>query len=301
MKRFLLNSILFLIIFFVVEKSSYYLLYKAPQKEIDKRLELVVNGKMNKELIVLGSSRGAGNIMAGQLEEETGLSSYNLSYQGTNIEFHDFILSTLLKYNEAPKKIILSIDSPHAFFKEKSLDFRVDPLIPLASNNHINNELIKRGENSMLSKVFYLGRVSKSNFNFKQKEQRLNNPIDDFGSMPLLKMSQKNKALVFDNALIDYSLVLESQAKLAAFKHIKQLCEEHNIELTCVFSPSFRIFHQEFLERFKTLLNPENNFFVYNIERDIYTDTNYFYDVPHLNIKGAKLFTTELSTFLNEN
>jgi len=298
MKRFLKHSILFLIIFFVVEKSSYYLLYKTPQKEIDKRLELVVNGEMNKDLIVLGSSRGAGNILAGQLQKELGIASFNLSYQGTNIEFHDFILSTLLKYNKAPKKILLSIDSPHAFFKEKSLDFRVDPLKPLAANNYINNELIKRGENSLLSKLFYLGRITKSNFNFKQKKNRLNNPINKYGSMPLL--GENNETLNFDNKLIDYNLILESKEKLKAFEHIQKLCEINDIELICVFSPSFRIFHREFLQRFETLLLPENKLFIYDLERNIYTDANYFYDNAHLNITGAKLFTSELSSFLSE-
>lgn len=301
MKRFILNIILFIAVFFIVEKSSYYLLYKAPEKEIDKRLANVINGDLNKALIVMGSSRGAGNILAGQLEAETGISSFNLSYQGTNIEFHDFVLTTLLKYNKAPKKLVLSIDSPHAFFKEKSLDFRIDPLLPLSGNNYINNVLIERGENNMLSKCFYLGRVSVSNFNFKIKKQRPNNPIDAFGSMPLLKRSNKSKALTFDSNIIDYTLSLESQEKLQAFKHIQELCKDNNIELVCVFSPSFRAFHNQFFNRFKQLLHPENKLFVYNLERDVYTDANYFYDNAHLNSEGAKIFTTELSTFINLN
>lgn len=300
MKRFILNSVMFLAIFFVVEKSSYYLLYKAPDKEVDKRLEQVVNGEMNKELIVLGSSRGAGNIIAGQLEKETGLSAFNLSYQGTNIEFHDFILTTLLKYNKAPKKLLLCIDSPHAFFKEKSLGFRVDPLFPLAANNYINDELIKRGENSRLSKLFCLGRITKNNFDFKQKKQRSINPIDNYGSMPLLKMSETGEALMFSSRLIDYTLELESQEKLKAFKHIQQSCEAYDIELVCVFSPSFRKFHQEFFKRVKLLLHSNNKVFTYDLELDIYTDANYFYDNEHLNVIGAKIFTSELSAFLNK-
>lgn len=301
MKRFLLNSILFLAIFFVIEKSSYYLLLKAPEKEIDKRLEYVLNGNINKDLIILGSSRGVGNIMAGQLEEQTGLSSYNLSYQGTNIEFHNFIFTTLLKNNKAPKKLILSIDSPYTFLEEKSLGFRAEPLIPLSANNYINNELIKRGENSLLSKFFYLGRISKSNFSFKKIKQRPNNPIDNYGSMPLLKTTFKNKNLQFNYNLIAYNLAEETPRKLEVFKHIQQVCKDKNIELICVFTPSFVKFHQPFLERFKLLLTPENKLFTYNLERDIYTDTNYFYDVSHLNLKGATLFTSELSTFINKN
>jgi hypothetical protein len=299
MKRFLINSILFLAVFFVVEKSSYYLLYKAPQKEIDKRLQSVLNGEMNKELIVLGSSRGVGNILTGQLQQETGLSSFNLSYQGSNIEFHDFVFSTVLKYNHPPKKLILCLDSPYAFFKAKALDFPLSSLRPFAKYNYINNELIHRGENSVLSKLFYLGRINKTNFSFKKKQQRLSNPLNQYGSMPLVKMSKRNETLLFDNNLIDYDTVVESSSKLEAFKHIQRLCKENNIELICVFPPNFRVFNYGFLKRFKLLLTAENSFFVYNLEQDSYKNSYYFYDNAHLNIEGAKIFTTELSTFIN--
>jgi hypothetical protein len=301
MKRFLIYGIVFLAVFFIVEKSSYYLLYKAPQKEFDTRLELVLKGEMNKALIVLGSSRGIGNILAGELQEDTGLSSFNLSYQGSNIEFHDFMLSTVLKYNQAPKKIILSIDSPYAFFKEEALDFPISPLRPLAGYSYINNELIRRGENSMFSKLFYLGRINKTNFSFKKKTQKANNPLDAFGSMPLLNRGLQKKALSMDLNLTDYNTVTESAIKLNAFKHIQKLCKDNDIELICVFSPSFRPFDYKFLDRFERLLLPENKLFVYNLDRDIYKDASYFYDNAHLNLKGALLYTQELSAFINEN
>jgi hypothetical protein len=128
MKRFLKNSILFIILFFIIEKGTYYFLYKSPEREYDKRLENVINGKVNKDLIVLGSSRGSGNIIASQIEKETGLSSFNLSYQGANIIYLEFILKTLLKFNKAPSKVLLAIDNPAEFTKVSTLNFRFDRL-----------------------------------------------------------------------------------------------------------------------------------------------------------------------------
>ena len=95
MKKFLLNSALFIVLFFIAEKGMYYFLQKAPDREYDKRLEHLINGEMNKDLFVFGSSRGGGNILAEQIEKETGYSSYNLSYQGANIIYQNFILKYL--------------------------------------------------------------------------------------------------------------------------------------------------------------------------------------------------------------
>ena len=100
MRLFLKHILLFAVLFFIIEKSAWFLLELAPDRQYDKRLENLINGKINKDLLVIGSSRGAGNILAGQLEKQTGLTSYNLSYQGSNIEFHDFLLSILLKHNQ---------------------------------------------------------------------------------------------------------------------------------------------------------------------------------------------------------
>ena len=98
MKLFLKHILVFSVIFFFAEKSIWFILNETPNKEYDKRLEKLLKGQVNKDVIVLGSSKGAGNILAGQLQSKTNFSCYNLSYQGSNVNFHYFILKTLLKY-----------------------------------------------------------------------------------------------------------------------------------------------------------------------------------------------------------
>ena len=99
----------------VITQAHWFVLKETPKKQYDKRLEELIKGEINKDIIVLGSSRGSGNILAGQLEKETGLESYNLSYQGSNINFHNFILNTLLKFNKKPKYVMLTIDNSSEF------------------------------------------------------------------------------------------------------------------------------------------------------------------------------------------
>ena len=103
MKKFIIQILVFSITFILFEKVFYVFLYVSPKLEKDKRLEYVLNGNMNKDLIVLGSSRGARNVIASQIEDSLTISTYNLSYPGSDIEFHEFLLRSLIKYNKKPK------------------------------------------------------------------------------------------------------------------------------------------------------------------------------------------------------
>ncbi|WP_397362222.1 hypothetical protein [Olleya sp. R77988] len=299
MKSFLLKILVFSALFFILEKPAWLLLDSAPERQYDKRLEALLNGKVNKDLIVLGSSRGAGNILAGQIEKETGLSSYNLSYQGSNVSFHQFILETLIEFNKTPKKVILTIDNPTYLKSDNSVRFRVDALQPLTKYNYINSKLIKEKANNPLSNFFYLSRLNSSHFRFKTNKAPSMNPLDSFGTMPLIK--KNNIDLVYKIKLAEYNSKEEKESKLNAFRNIQNLCSENNIELIYVFSPDFRPFNLSFFNRFKKLVNKKEKLIIYDSLNSVYKNEKYFYDYAHLLQNGAEIFTSEISTFINQN
>ncbi len=288
---------LFMAAFFIIEKGVYYFLDIAPNREYDKRLEYILEGNMNKELIVLGSSKGASDILAGQIEKETGLKSYNLSYQGSNIIFHEFILKALLKYNQTPKKVILMIDIPYEFIQEKSLKFRVDRLYPLSKYNYINKELINQKEKNILSWVFCTARVNQSNFELKEIKAPYHNPLDLSGSGPYV-IEKHNKNFDYSFIKKPYNTKSELPDKIRAFKNVQKLCRVNNIELICIIPPNFFELNRSFIKRFSSLLTNENKLFVYDTLNPIYKDEKYFYDSSHLYIDGAKILTSEISNFI---
>lgn len=296
MKLFIKHILIFLLIFFVVEKGVWFLLQETPNKQYDKRLELMLHGKINKDIIVLGSSRGAGNILTGQLEQETGLKAYNLSYQGSHVEFHEFILETLLKFNKPPKYVLLSIDNSSQFIEEPSLNFREDAVLPLTKYHYINHELVTQNINSPLSYAFFLARYNKFHSLFRDTFVNTRNPIDSFGSMGILK--KNDVTLVYNSEVKDYNPKFEIESRLKAFNAIQKICELHKIKLVFVFSPSFSSFDSNFYTRFKKLALPELRIFIYDTTNSIYKNQDYFYDKSHLFISGAKLFTSELSKFV---
>ncbi|WGD34876.1 hypothetical protein [Olleya sp. YS] len=298
MKRFLKHIVLFVLLFFIVEKITYIFLLEAPKREYDKRLETVLEGKMNKELIVLGSSKGASDVLAGQLENETGFTSYNLSYEGSNVIFHEFVLKTLLKYNSVPKIVVLVIDTPYEFIEEASLKFRIDRLIPLSKYNYINSELIKQKEKNFLSWFFMLSRINRSNLEFHKRKPFHFNPIDSSGSRPYIVRNNKKK-LDFSNNVISYNAKEELTNKLTSFTNIQYMCKMNNIELIFALPPNFKTFNSTFVSRFKSLMNPKERLFIYDTLNPIYREKEYYNDYSHLFKNGAQIFTSEISTFIN--
>jgi hypothetical protein len=301
MKKFLKNILIFGLIFFVLDKILIFFIVASPNKEVDKRLELLVNGKINKEIIILGSSRGARNIIASEIETKTGHSAYNLAYPGSDIEFHEFIVRTLLKFNKAPKVILLSVDYPMAFLPDSILNFRLDRMYPLVKYNYINNELIARGEkNIIMSNLFALSRMNKTNFDIRQKHFTALDTLYPDGSMPI-SFQKQDEDWAASTMITKYDSEKELQVKLDCFKKILAMCREKNIRLIIIQPPLFDPMDPAFRERLKQLTNNKIPFFDYNNQNPIYKNKDYFYDRTHLNRKGATIFTDEIADYLKTN
>lgn len=293
MRKFIINISVFVAVFFLVDKLFYLFLIVSPSYEKDVRLEKVINGEMNKDLVVFGSSRGARNILAGMIQDSLGISSYNLSYPGSDIEFHEFLLSALLTFNEPPKTILLAIDEPHELLPCESLKFRFDRLYPLAKYKYINDEMIRQGEKNFLSRIMVLARINRRNFMVKEKQFTALDSISSCGSMPI-SFQRTDREVNFDSTSYIYDTSLEIPEKVNAFMKFQQECIANNIQLYLVFSPNLMIRNPLFEKRLRELAYPEVQFYVYDKNNEIYRNKAYYYDEGHLITRGAILFTNEI-------
>lgn len=300
MKKFIYDLLLFFIFFFVVDKFFFLFIYLAPNYEIDKRLEQIVSGNINKDCIVIGSSRGARNIIAKQIEKGTGLSTFNLSYPGSDIEFHEFLLRSLLKFNQKPKVVILALDDPAELLPSESIKFRFDVLYPIVKYSYINNELISRGEKNYLSKIMCLSRMIKSNLFMRKKQFSTLDTITDCGSMPI-SFQRKDRNFKYDTSFQNYFSKNESEKKFNAFMDFQNMCHKKGIKLYLVFPPNFKKYNFLFEKRIKELTKNNVSYFRYDFSNMIYNDKSYFYDESHLQTRGARIFTDELVDFLNKD
>ncbi len=293
MNSFLKKILWFALAFFLFDKIFYLAMVTAPDMEIDKRLEQIITGNMNHEIIVLGSSRGARNIIASQIEDSLGVSTYNLSYPGSNIEFHDFLLEAIIKHNKVPKKVLLAIDEPDELLYNEMIQFRYDRLYPLVGYSYINNKMIERGEKNQFSKVFILNRINVKEIRFSPKKFTPLDTIAPCGSM-YVSYQKANQHFHFPEGKPSYDISLEEEKYLKAFRVFQKRCLKNNIELHLVFSPNFRPHNFAFEQRITTISDKETNQILYNQNQPAYKDSNYFFDVNHLQYKGAKIFTDEI-------
>jgi hypothetical protein len=296
MKRFLKHILFFGLLFFIIEKGLYFFIQNAPNKEYDKRLEFVLQGKMEKDIIIIGSSRGVNNISAKQMEDETGLSTYNLSYRGSNVIFHQFILETLLLYNKKPQKVLLVIDDEYEFLMDHSLHFRFDRLYPLKNYSYINNKLIDSKKKSYVSKFLYAAKIDREDFSLKPKRVDPINLMTSHGSKLLPK--KENNDLEFINVSKNYNTLQEESSKIRSFKAIKEMCSSKGIDLYFVFTPDFKSFNDSFLKRFEKLVKKKEHLIVYDTLDKRYKDYTIFRDQTHMCSEGAAIFTSELSQFM---
>lgn len=301
MKKFASKLILFAIIFLIFDKLFIIVANRSAETEVDKRLEYIVNGKMNKDIIVAGSSRGARDIIASQIEDSTGYSTYNLCYGGSNVDFHEFILRTLYKFNNPPKILLLAVDDPHELAYLDYPRFRGDRLYPLVKYSHIWKELAKReAKDRLFSSILILKRLNKSNFDLCQKRFTSLDTIISCGSMPITIQSHKEDWNYISSERI-YPYDEEVPEKIKAFQNIIEDCKKHNIKLIVIFPPNYQTHSKSFEMRIRQLSDGGVFFYIYDMTNPIYRDKNFFYDKIHLRRNGAIIFTNEIIQYLNDN
>jgi hypothetical protein len=299
MKKFALRLLLFAALFLIYDKLFILLEKRSAEAEVDKRLEYLVNGEINKEVIIAGSSMGSRDIIAGQIEDSTGLSVYNLCYPGSTVEFHEFVINTLLTYNEKPKVILLIVDEDIELVFNPSLIYRKDRLYPLVEYPPVWKELARREHTGQFfSNFIILQRLTKYSFDLREKSFTPLDTILEDGSMPI-SWKPVDRKLEYVSGDTLYTTEKELPEKVAAFKRIIKTCQSENVRLVLVFPPIFYEHSKPFEERIRQLCPDDVEFFVFNTENPIYRDEDYFNDENHLMRDGAVIFTNEIIRYMN--
>jgi hypothetical protein len=274
----------------MVDKLLYWKIQNMPDREVDKRLELILEGKMDKEILIFGSSRAQHNLYADIIQDSLKQSAFNLGYRGCNIDFQVFLLKTLLKHNKKPKIIILTVDDDREFLKEKTLQFRYDKLYSLVKYQEITNELIFRKEISPFAVGLFSARIGWEQFLKPKAITRYENwtkggtVLLDFTAADFDKKIKQSKK---------YNQKLELAERLAAFAEFQSFCKKENIQLYVVVPPNFAMRNEVFINRVKGLLVDKKTEF-YSENSPLFKDSNYFSDPSHLNKVGAIEYTNQI-------
>jgi hypothetical protein len=299
MKHFIVKILIFSIVFFAFDKLFILLRNRAPELEVDRRLEVLLQGKMDADLLIFGSSVGARGIIASTLSKELNIKAYNLSYPGSNIDFHEYLLTQLLENgNKKPKTILLTLDEPAELVLNSSINFRLERLYPLIKYPKVREELLAREEKSkLLSALFVLYQFNKSHLDLRKKNFTAHDSIMNCGSMPSYYVTN-DFPKTYGLKSNPYKKENESTILLGKFNSFVQLCYYNQIKLVLVFPPKFRPRNISFEERMIALTRNKASYLFYNDQNPAYQNKFYYVDASHLRANGAELFSHDVAQFL---
>ena len=297
MKKFIIKSLIFIIpsYFFLLLVDIIISTYIQPAGNLHSWQELY-SGEIDADLIIFGSSRAQKSFKIKMIEDTLNIKVYNLGLINARMQISYFRLLELLKFSKRkPKYITLEIDYftiesinnlnkhwqifPYMLYNENCYKCTKDmegyksgyyffPIVRYSGNfiDLIKNSFEKKPKN------YYKGGYTQdTHFDKEWKEEN-----------DTVKITPE-----IDNKKIEYLL-----------KFIKK-CKEENIKLNFIYVPEFffvnnKITNKELLTKKIKLIAEQKEipFADYsNIKNS--KDTAYFYDMRHLNSKGADKFTSE--------
>lgn len=302
MKKFLIRLAIFTVFFFLVDKLFIFVRNAGPALEVDRRLEMILEGQINADVLVFGSSRGARSVIAQRFIDSLGVSAYSLAYPGSDVTFHEYLLRQTLevKGNKKPKTVILVVDDSDELKPSKSLKFRFDRMYPLVKYKSVRDEMVKRKEKKpIITELLVLHQMNKSNFLFKQRKFTKNDSIMPCGSMPI-SHQKKTFDKKYNTEIYNYTREDELIQKIKAFRAFKDHCKNNNIQLIVAIPPNFRKVTVGFVDRLKQVMDGYGSVFMYDENRPEYSNPDFFFDNTHLQKVGSEIYTMELVHYYKE-
>jgi hypothetical protein len=297
MLKLIIKGVLFVLVVLLVDKVFLPVKYLAPEYVEDKRLGKLFEGGIQKELIILGSSRGQASIASWTLQDSLGLSTYNLAFGGSDILWHLFALESLLEKSNPPKVIVEIMDDPFYLTQSLTNGFRLDLLYPLVKYPQALEVLIEREEKDwLLAKLLVTHQLSKSTYDFRTLPVA-NDTVVRFGAKPGRgKIKEEDKD--FFRTETTYDVSEELLRKRQALEKFQAIAKRNNIQVFYAIPPSYKPLNQEFVRRMKRLIPAESALFVYDEGDTNYRKDSLFSDPVHMNVYGAEYFTKDLVRFM---
>lgn len=305
MKRFLTKLALFALLAFALDKAFLLVESYLPGKQYDKRLEEVLNGNTPYDLSVFGSSRGARNINALQLEEQLGVSCYNFSFPGSDIDFQEFLLRAYLQAGgPKPRVLLLVMDDPEELIPTPVLNFRFDRLYPLTKFKYVRNEMADRGVKSRVFNELWVSYRMNAHLlkNLRGPVITDDNTIKGNGDMP---RERRRPERFFTSGYYQtkhrYLPRFDKKEKAEKLQSFVSIAKEAGIIPVIIFTPNYRTPTPGFRSHILDLVGENTEHFIPDEENPTYRDIMCFTDISHLTAEGAQSFTQELGEWIKRN
>lgn len=307
MRKFILRTLLFCLPFLVAYPIDYVLSDRLASTSAYWGEYEVINdvksSRINADILIYGSSRAWHHYDPEIFKDSLHKSVYNLGMDGQNFSFQYFFHNYYLKFNKSPSLIIHSLDN--FTFDKRDYLVNKNKFVPYALwDNDIRNFVLRYEGFSMLDCYIPLIRYSGEelagekllNLALNKKSNKRKSRNSGYQPLEGKKSLQKLLKETRDNS---FNVELDKELIADYYKFILEL-KQKNITLIMVYSPEQREVELVLPERRYILelyarIAKETNTVFYNYSTDsLSLDKSMFYDITHLNKKGAEKFSSDL-------
>lgn len=282
MKKFLvfIAKLLLITVLAAVVLDAFYTMVFLNTSNRNK-IEYVYNSKdKNFDVAFMGSSRTQ-NHMVAELFNERGIKAYNFGMSGSKLDETALLLKLMMERNYKIKNIILDVDlNLNSNSKSEGTKALYMPYLHCSETirNHYKNE---PSYNELLYIPFYRYIENDAKIGFREVffslSHKKSNALTNFGYYPLKGFGENMK----------YDLSDYAPKKNLAYEEIRALCKKNNIHLIAISTPMCQECESDdYFNKIKSVY-PE----VYNYEDKVTNDSD-FASCGHMNVEGARLFTT---------
>lgn len=261
----------------------------------------IYTSNVNTDIAIYGSSRAWIHINPQIIEDSLNLRSYNLGIDGHNFWLQYFRHKELIKHNEKPKYIVLSLDM-FTFQKRTDL-YNYEQFLPFILQNKDINEYTSSYfgfsyYDKNLPLVRYLYEKDALIASIKSFTNLENAPARNKGYMGF-NLNWNYDFDIAKSKFESYKIELDSST-INLFEQFVNECKIDKIKLILVYSPEYiegQFFvknREEVISKFKYFSKKYNLTFIDYSNDEISRQKKYFYNASHLNKKGSTIFTKKL-------
>jgi hypothetical protein len=298
-----LKKITVAVVLSAVMCSFFWLLLKTGLRKYNqdayKRFDVLFTDTAAYDILFIGSSRTHSGINPLIVDSITKLKSYNAGVDGANIYECKTIMQAFFQNHQPPNCIVLNVDF-FSFNTQQPL-FNYTSYLPYVKNKIIDSVLTENSQYNIMQRAVPFLLTTQFNDDSKIKAAQ-----GFFGKTDISKntISYKGYQALPDKYIQNDSIVLiPDVAKIdkrgeKCLDEIINLCRQKKVKLIFVYPPEYKKMWQNHVSNagdvftYVTTAAQLNNISFYRYDTLPFNKNNrLFYNVRHLNNKGASLFS----------
>ena len=270
----------------------------------------IVDGKINADIIITGSSRALSHYDPRIIQSFTGLTAFNLGRNGSQTDMQLAVLKTYLKHNRHPRIVLHNLDAFSFVMTREVYD-------PAQYIPYLGEKDIYAALRAINPEVWWKCRYVPL-YGYAVEDMRLDwmlaplgllgwSPRQDFFQGYNPRAGKWTEDFAGFKAANPDGVSFEIQpAGIQVMKDLIQVCHENGIVLVFVYSPEYRQMQSLTRNRANIFsefhnLSQQFNVPLWDFSNWEHTDDKEFFNnSQHLNAEGAGIFSTDLARRLAE-